>query len=111
MLTGKTCFAEGLNPPPSIDNSPYTAIHPFLSFFRIPLFWQDFRQYRTMKYGINTKNKLIRQSYFFIFRRLKSNVTRFFIKNTSQATLGRDLIRNYNNLRLSREVNFLMKTC
>ena len=44
------------------------------------VFWKVFRRYHTIEIPDKHKRKLMWQSYFFIFRRLKSNVTCFFKK-------------------------------
>ena len=60
---------------------PYKAIPHFSYFFRTHCFWQDFPDnIAPVKYRINTKIKLMWQSYFFIFRRLKNNIICFFYK-------------------------------
>ena len=59
---------------------PYMAIPPFYLFSEPPLLARLFQQYCPNEILDKHKNKLMWQSYCFIFRRLKNNVTCFFIK-------------------------------
>ena len=59
---------------------PHMAISPFYIFSEPPSLARLFRQYRPIEILDKHKNKLIWQSYFFIFRRLKNNVTCYFYK-------------------------------
>ena len=73
--------AEGLHlpPPPFYEQHRLYRHSHLLSFFWTPRFWQYFFNYiAPMKYY---KNKLIQQSYFFIFRRIKNNVMCFLYKH------------------------------
>ena len=53
---------------------------PFIFFQNFPLFTRFFGQYHFNEIRDKHKNKLMWQSYFFIFRRLKNNFTCFFYK-------------------------------
>ena len=83
---------------PSVENLPVWPSPPpsFLSFFlkaqllTTLFFWHD----RPYEIPDKQKNKLMWQSHFFIFRRLKNDVTCVFISNT--------FISNTSNL-LSKE--------
>ena len=62
---------------PSIWPSPF-----FIYFPNSPLLARLFRQYRPNEIQDKNKNKLIWESYVFIFRRLKNNIKCFFIINS-----------------------------
>ena len=67
----------------SIDTPPlYGHPSPFYIFPNPLLLARLFRQYCPNEIPDKHKNKLMWQSYFFIFRRLKNNVKRSFINNT-----------------------------
>ena len=51
----------------------------FIFFLNPPLLEELFRQYRPNEITDKHKNKLMWQRYIFIFRRLKTNVTCFFL--------------------------------
>ena len=71
-------YVEGLNSP-FYRQTPYMAIPLFGIFSEPPAFGKIFPQYRPIEIPHKHKNKLMWQSYlFFIFRRLKNNVTSFF---------------------------------
>lgn len=67
--------------PPSIDNVHYLANSPLDCFSELPTFgifwWYDPNEIRN-----EHKNKLMRESYFFMFGRVTNNVKCFFIVNT-----------------------------
>ena len=64
--------------PPSIENSPIWP-SPYISFFPTTHFWKHFSgNITSMKYR-RSKNKHMRESCFFMFKRLQT-ITRFFYK-------------------------------
>ena len=65
------------SPPP-----PYMAIPLYIFSINPKLLARLFRQYFPNEIMDKHKNKLMRQNYFFIFRRLKNNIKCFFINST-----------------------------
>ena len=104
---------------PSLYNPLYGHPH-FLSFFQTPVFGKTFRQYRPNEIPDKHKNKLMWQSYFLIFRRLKNNVT-CFKKNSKQyqaeilfdkiiiSSINRSKKLNVLNIRLDDERALLLQ--
>ena len=75
LSTAYSLGAEGLNPPFYIKPSLHGQPTPFLSeFLTFDIFWQ----YRPNETGDKHKYKLMRGSYFFMFRGLQNNITCFF---------------------------------
>ena len=87
----KTDCAESFNPP-SLDIPLWP--NPLISFFQAhpaPLrFWQYFLYISPKSNVGQTQNKLMSQSYFFIFRRLQNIATLLFLLKTSNARLRFD---------------------
>ena len=78
-------------PPPYIDNPP---IWPTPSLFIFspnpPLLTTFSRQYHPNEIPDKHKKYLMRESYFFILRKLQNSITCFFVRNTfmSHARMG-----------------------
>ena len=80
--------AEGLNYSPSLD-MPLCGKPPIYIFSsKPPTIYIFFWQYRPNGTRDKHKNKLSRESYFFIFGRLQSNVIGFFISNIFVDNIG-----------------------
>ena len=96
------------------------AIPPFYLFSKPLLLARLFRQYRPNEIPDKHKNKLMWQSYFLIFRRLKNNVT-CFQKNSKQyqaeilfdkiiiSSINRSKKINVLNIRLDEERALLLQ--
>ena len=95
------CKAGGLNTPPPPPPFLYTTTRLFVFFLNLLLLAKKNWQYRANEIPDKNKNKLVWQSYFFIFRKLKQNIKCFFKK--IQETPAWDLIQNNNNLRYQKE--------
>ena len=65
--------------PPFISPLPYGHLPVFIFFPKPPFFARLFQQYCPNEIRDRHKSKLTWQSYLFIFKRLKNNVTCFFI--------------------------------
>ena len=68
-------------PRPSYIQPLYMTIPPFYIFPNPTLLARLSRQYRPNETQDKSKNELMRESYFFIFRRLKNN-TKCFVQST-----------------------------
>ena len=85
----KSC--EGLSPPTSIDNPSYGAtFHPFYLFSEPPTFDNFFLLYRPNVMRDKHTKKLVRESYFFMFKKLQNYIKCIFCKKkiTMTAILG-----------------------
>ena len=93
-------------PPPSIVNLSYMAIHlPILSFSESPVF-ENIANEIPDKH----KNKLVRQNYFFILRKLKNNVKCYFDKQ-HQGKISSKIITISSNEIVKRKTKIPRKNC
>ena len=86
---------------PKVWIPPSIAISPFISLFPNPPFLTFVWQYHTNEIEDIYKNNLMRESCFFMFRRLLNKHYMFFLRETLCATPG--LIWNNNNLGYQKE--------
>ena len=66
---------------PFYRQSPYMAT-PFFIFFLKPHFWHFFDDIAPNEIQDKDKNKLMRENYFFMFRRFQNDVTCFLVRKT-----------------------------
>ena len=92
-------------PPPPPPPPRYMAIPPFHLFSKLPLLPRLFPQYRPNEIPDKYKNKLIWQSYFFIFNRLKNNDSCFFNTYISNIRLKCNPKSTISNIKRSQNKN------
>ena len=71
-----------MNHPLCVDNPAIRPISPIFLFSENPTFDNIFRWCRPKDIRDKRKNKIMRESYFFVFRRLQHKIICFFVSNT-----------------------------